>query len=167
MPRVLGCEPFADEHMPEVSATRSAHDLGSSTIGIRDAPNGAWDLVIEAGPSASRRELVFALVQRCFALAAGIGTGHIVIVELSRVRRLSPLVKDDSGFFWREFVPLVVGHDGLRFCDQKPRVGSGLLSAFLALIVSRIGPESAPEFDAKTVPELALNQPMFQPLVLP
>lgn len=114
MASVFGRKFFALEHVSEVSAAIGTDDFGAFAIGVRDALDGAFDLVVEARPSAARVKLVIRSVEWCAALAAGVGAGFVRFIEFSGKGGFGPLVDyyASFGIGQRARFVLVLGHCG-------------------------------------------------------
>ena len=96
---VLLREAFALEDVAEVASAVFAEDLDASSIGVDVAANGAFDLVVEAGPAAAGVELVFGAVELRVAAAAGVDAGIFRIDVLAGTGELGPFVDEDALFF--------------------------------------------------------------------
>ena len=102
MPRVLGGEPFTDEHMAEMARARGALDLDPTPVGIRYPPDRALDLLIERRPTAAGVELRVRYVERGVATATDVGALNEEVVIFAAERGLRSLVHDDARFSGRE-----------------------------------------------------------------
>jgi len=94
MPRVLGCESFANKHMPEVCATPCTYNLCPHPIGIWNMFNGTSYLIIKTWPAAVRIEFVIRTIERRVALCANVCTFLLIVCILTGKRHLGPFVDD-------------------------------------------------------------------------
>ena len=94
MPGVLRRQPLADEDVAEVATTSGTLYFDALTVGIRESPNGALDLLIEGWPAATGLELRIRNVERHFAAATDVSTLREEIVILARERAFSPFMDD-------------------------------------------------------------------------
>ena len=94
MARILRCEPFALEHMAQMTATTGTDDLGPPAVGIGHPFNSAGNLIVETGPATTGIELVRRTVQRRTAPAAMIRPRFMVVFVFTGKRALRPLVQD-------------------------------------------------------------------------
>ena len=97
--RIFGRKAFARKDMPQVSAAAGTSDLRPSSVGIRRAPHGTGDFVVETRPAAPGIELVLRTVQRRTALAATVNPLSAMLVITARKRRFGTLVDDHTSFF--------------------------------------------------------------------
>ena len=98
MTNILGCQPFTKKNMAEMTSATGTRDFGPPTVGIGRTPDGARDLVIETGPSATGVEFVRRTVQRRTALPAYIGSGGFMFVETPRKKSFGTLFEDHVFF---------------------------------------------------------------------
>ena len=103
IPRVLRCHLFAEKDVAEVAAAVVAENLSAAAIGIALLFDGAFNLVVEAGPAAVGLELRRRFVKRCSALGAGIGSFFVVVVIFAAERAFSTLLNDNSLLFEGKF----------------------------------------------------------------
>ena len=103
MTRILRCESFASKDMAEVPATGGAHDLSADAVSIRLPFNGAFDLIVEAGPATPGFEFRGGFVKSRSATLADIGSIFIMIVVFAGKRSFGPFAEDDPFFLWCEF----------------------------------------------------------------
>ena len=75
MARIFGRKAFARKDMSQVSAAAGTSDFGTPAVGIRRAPHGTGDFVVDTRPAAPGIELVLRTVQRRTALAATVLRG--------------------------------------------------------------------------------------------
>ena len=97
--RIFGRKAFARKDMPQVSAAAGTGDFGTPAVGIRRAPHGTGDFVVETRPAAPGVELVLRTVQRRTALAATVNPLSAMLVITARKRRFGTLVDDHTSFF--------------------------------------------------------------------
>ncbi len=89
-------ESLAHEHVAEVATAPVADDLGPLPVPVRDPADRSGDLLVEAGPSTARVELVVRPVElRPAAFAAVRPCGRVMLI-LARERRLGPFAHDDA-----------------------------------------------------------------------
>lgn len=91
-------EAFAFKDVPQVSTTVATLNLSSDAVRVWNTSNSAWDLLIEAWPTAVRLKLTFRTVQRRTATLADVGALVPESIILARKRRLSSFTDDDTLF---------------------------------------------------------------------
>jgi hypothetical protein len=106
MASVPGSEVLSFEHVSQMSATPSALDLGSRTIGVGEPANAARDLLVKAWPTTARIELGVRPVKRGPASPALIRSSRGGVLVLTGERRLGSLAHDHALFLSRELPPL-------------------------------------------------------------
>ncbi len=103
MPLIRRCRvPLALEHMPQMPSTVRAHDLRPlhAECAVHVPGHGAWNGVVEGGPSATRLELLLRGVEGRGAGGAGVGARRrSMLVVLAGVGRLGALLADDAELF--------------------------------------------------------------------
>lgn len=104
MTRVFLRHAFADEHMAQVAITVRAAYFGPRAIGIGNAFNRSFDLLVEAGPTTSGMELVVGPVEFRIAAFADVGALLEIVVVLAAEGRFGTLVLNDVSLFFREFI---------------------------------------------------------------
>ena len=85
--------------MTEMRTTTGADNLRSFSIRIRNPFDSSSDLIVEAGPSTVRIELVLCAIQRRITASAYIGSLFPEIIVLAAERRLGTFLNDDSFLF--------------------------------------------------------------------
>ena len=96
--RIFGRKAFARKDMPQVSAAAGTGDFGTPAVGIRRAPHGTGDFVVETRPAAPGVELVLRTVQRRTALAATVNPLSAMLVITARKRRFGTLCRRSHVF---------------------------------------------------------------------
>lgn len=95
--------------MAQVAAAVGADDLRAAPVGVGFAAHGAFDFVVEAGPSAARVKFVFGAVQGRLALPAHVNAGRFVVPIFSGKGAFGAFVEYYAGFFRCEWIAF--GHD--------------------------------------------------------
>ena len=104
MPRVFGGKPFSHEDVAEMAAAIVAQDLRAESVGVGHLFDRAFDLIVEAGPTAIAGEFVIGAVERCVATPADIGARIFQVRVFASKGPFRPFAQDDARFLGRERV---------------------------------------------------------------
>jgi hypothetical protein len=99
MTRVFGGESFSHEDVAEVTPAIIAEDFRAESVAIEHLVDSAFDLIVEAGPTAVAGEFVIGTIERRVATPADIGAFQIRV--LADKRPFCPFAQDDSRFLGR------------------------------------------------------------------
>lgn len=106
MAGVLGSKPLTLEDVSQMPSAAGTSDLGPGPIRVRQLDDGAGNLVVKAGPAASRVELVGGAIEGSVAATAMVGADTPKRFVLAREGAFGPPVFDHCGLGPGQLAPL-------------------------------------------------------------
>ena len=104
MASILRCHLLSEKHMAEMAAAVVAENLRADAVGVGLPFDGAFYLVVEAGPAAVGLELRRRFVKRCPASRAGVGSFFVMVVIFAAERAFGAFVNYNALLLAGKFV---------------------------------------------------------------